>query len=182
VGAYQEMGWGTWPSLLGGMTATLLLFVLYLTRAWKRIGGGKRPPRLLLRAAAVLVVGYAGYGLLYLSAANAKTPEVREYFTSLHPMLRLGASTFLLFDREAVITDTRRTTEDYLRMGLPVNETSLHFRIDDRWVHALDLRTLGRPEWKNRLTAGYFAFMGFRTLRHTGTADHLHISLPPAED
>jgi len=179
VWAYQGMGWGTWPSLMAGVTATLLIFLIYVSRLWKRVSGRKRTPKLLLRAVTALVVGYAGYGLLYLSAANAKTPEIREYFTSLHPIMRLGASTFLLFDRDAVITDTQRTTEDYVRMGLPVNETSLHFKVDGRWVHALDLRTLGRPEWRNRLTAGYFAFMGFRTLRHTGTADHLHISLPP---
>ena len=100
------------------------------------------------------------------------------YPESLHPMLRLAASTFLLFDRQAVITDTQRTVGDYLAMGLPVNESSLHFKLEDRWVHALDLRTVGRSEWRNRVTAGYFRLMGFRTLRHVGTADHLHVSLP----
>ena len=77
-----------------------------------------------------------------------------------------------------MVTDLGRTAEDYLKMGLPVNETSLHFKLDDRFVHALDLRTVGRTEWRNRLTAGYFRLMGFRTLRHVGTADHLHVSLP----
>jgi len=178
IWAYRDLGWGTWLSLSAGVVATLLLFLMYASWVWKRVTGKGNVPKLLARGLTVLVVGYTGYGLLYLSSANAKTPEVKEYFTSLHPMLRLGASTFLLFDREAVVTDTKRTSEDYLKMGLPVNETSLHFKLSDRFVHALDLRTQGRPEWKNFVTARYFALMGFRTLRHVGTADHLHISLP----
>lgn len=178
VWAYQDLQWGTWTSLGAGVFATFLLFLIYASWVWKRLTGKRKVPRLIARGLMVLVVGYTGYGLLYLSAANAKTPEVKEYFTSLHPMLRLAASTFLLFDREAVVTDTRRTAADYLKMGLPVNETSLHFRLGDRFVHALDFRTQGRPEWKNAFTARYFALMGFRTLRHVGTADHLHISLP----
>jgi hypothetical protein len=92
--------------------------------------------------------------------------------------MRMGASTYLLFDRDAVVTDLERTAEDYLRMGLPVNETSLHFKLEDRYVHAMDLRTIGRSAWRNRLTEMYFQFMGFRSLHHVGTADHLHVSLP----
>lgn len=131
--------------------------------------GKRKVPRLARRLLFAVVGGYAVYGLLYLSAANAKTPELREYYTSLHPLMRIGASTFLLFDREAVVTDLGRTAEDYRKMGLPVNETSLHFRLEDRFVHALDLRTTGRTELRNDLTAGYFRVMGFRTLRHVGT-------------
>lgn len=182
VWAYQEPQWGTWLSLSAGVFATLLLFLMYASWVWKRVTGKRNVPKLLARGLVVVVVGYTGYGLLYLSSANAKTPEIKEYFTSLHPMLRLGASTFLLFDRAAVVTDTQRTAEDYLKMGLPVNETSLHFRLEDRFVHALDLRTQGRAEWKNTITERYFALMGFRTLRHVGTADHLHISLPIPAD
>lgn len=74
------------------------------------------------------------------SSANAKTPELRDY------------------------------------------ETSLHFKLEDKYVHAMDLRTVGRPEWKNRITDGYFRLMGFRTLRHVGTADHVHVSLPLREN
>lgn len=87
----------------------------------------------------------------------------------------------MLADREAVLTGVGRTVEDYLKMGLPVNESSLHFKLADRYVHALDLRTTGRPEWRNRLTYGYFRAMGFRTLRHMGTGDHIHVSLPLAD-
>jgi hypothetical protein len=178
VYAYQDLGWGTWSSLASGVLATALLFLIYASWLWKKMTGKRRVPRLARRLLFAVVGGYSVYGLLYQSAANAKTPELREYYTSLHPLMRIGASTFLLFDREAVVTDLGRTAEDYLKMGLPVNETSLHFKLEDRFVHALDLRTIGRTERRNMLTARYFEFMGFRTLRHMGTADHLHVSLP----
>lgn len=180
VYAYSELGWGTWVSTGAGVLAALLVLLAYLTWAWRRLTGRKLP-RLLARG--VLSVGIVGtaYGLLYLSASNAKSPGLRQEFRSLHPLLRLGASTLMLADREAVLTGMGRTVEDYLKMGLPVNESSLHFKLADRYVHALDLRTVGRPEWKNHLTYGYFRVMGFRTLRHVGTADHIHVSLPLAD-
>ena len=180
VYAYQDLGWGTWSSLASGIFATALLFLIYASILWKRMIGKGSVPRLARHLLFAVVGGYSVYGLLYLSAANAKTPELRAYYTSLHPLMRIGASTFLLFDREAVVTDLGRTAEDYLKMGLPVNETSRHFTLQDRFVHALDLRTVGRTERRNRLTAGYFRIMGFHTLRHVGTADHLHVSLPMA--
>ena len=181
VYSYQEMSLHTWTALGAGVAATLLLFLIYASWLWKRMTGKRKVPRLAGKVLMMLVGGYAAYALLFLSAANVKTPELRDYYTSLHPLLRLGSSTFLLFDREAVITDMQRTPEDYLKMGLPVHETSLHFKLEDRYVHAMDLRTIGRPEWRNRVTDGYFRLMGFRTLRHVGTADHLHISLPLQE-
>jgi hypothetical protein len=61
---------------------------------------------------------------------------------------------------------------------LPVFEASLHFRQRDGYVHAMDLRTIGRGAVRNWTTAVYFRVLGFRTLRHVGTADHLHVSLP----
>ena len=161
VYAYQDLGWGTWSSLATGIVATVLIFLVYASLLWKRMTGTHRVPRLARRLLIAGVGGYAVYGLLYLSAANAKTPEVSGYYTSLHPIMRIGASTFLLFDREAVVTDLGRSAEDYLKMGLPVNETSLHFKLEDRFVHALDLRTVGRTERRNWVTSGYFRVMGW---------------------
>ncbi|MFV1981287.1 MAG: hypothetical protein ACC655_09060, partial [Rhodothermia bacterium] len=135
------------------------------------------------RGLAILVAIYVGYTAMYISAANVKTDDVRATYTSLHPLLRLGVSTFMLADQEVVMTDAQRQPEDYARMGLPVNEGSLHFRQDGSgYVHAVDLRTNGRGEWKNFLMTLYFKIAGFRTLRHTGTADHLHVSLPVDSD
>ena len=57
-------------------------------------------------------------------------------------------------------------------------EASLHFKLEDRYVHAMDFRTKGRSPGRNRLTVAYFRIMGFRSLRHVAAADHLHVSLP----
>jgi hypothetical protein len=125
-----------------------------------------------------LVVLYLAHALLFLSSVNAKSEEVRAYYTSLHPLLRLSVSTLVILDGSVVITDTAREPRDYERMGLPVYESSLHFRQRDGYVHAMDLRTIGRGELRNWATKTYFRLLGFRVLRHVGTADHLHVSLP----
>ncbi|RMH19109.1 MAG: hypothetical protein D6701_05360 [Gemmatimonadetes bacterium] len=177
VWAYRDLGWPTWGAVAGGLLAAGLVVLAYAALGWRRFTG-RRLPRLLGRATLLATSAYGVFALLYLSAAQAKSAPVRAEYTALHPLLRLATSTWLMVDRDAVVTDMARTAEDYLRMGLPVNEASLHFRLEDRWVHALDLRTAGRPEWRNRLVGLYFRAMGFRTLRHVGTADHLHVSLP----
>jgi hypothetical protein len=48
---------------------------------------------------------------------------------------------------------------------------------EDGYVHAMDLRTEGRTELRNRGIQLGFWLLGFSTLRHVGTADHLHVSL-----
>src|SRR5207237_9745321 len=106
-----------------------------------------------------------------------KSSDVRGYYTTVHPILRVALSTVILFDPDLVITDTRRTAADYPRMGLPVNDRTYHYQQADGWVHAVDLRTHGRGAIKNRLVQLYFWSMGFSTLRHVGTADHLHVQL-----
>ncbi len=126
-----------------------------------------------------MVAGFAAYTLLYISVDNVKSGDIRSTYQSLHPLLRLSGGTLFMLDASSVVTDTGRTAEDYARMGLPVNESSLHFEQADGYVHALDLRTVGRAEWRNWTTQTWFKLLGFRTLRHSGTADHLHISLPP---
>ena len=119
---------------------------------------------------------------LFLSTVNAKTDDVREYYRTVHPLLRVALSTAIFASRDMVVTDTRREPADYERMGLPTLDNSLHFVQKTGYVHAVDLRTVGRAEWKNLLMVGYFRVLGFRTLRHVGTADHLHVSLAPPGD
>ncbi len=176
--AYQSLGWGTWSSIGLGVFGTVLVLSAYVVWLWKRITGEGRIRQFLPRALIAVVAGYSMFGLLYLSAGDPRDPELRDYYASLHPLMRLGASTYFLFDRNGVVTDLERTAEDYLRMGLPMDETSLHFNLGDRYVHAMDLRTLGRSARRNRLTATYFRFMGFRSLHQVASADHLHVSLP----
>jgi hypothetical protein len=180
--AYARFELGSWAVLLAssaGVVVLLFTYVLLLRlRFQRKIGVPKAMRRLLVAS----VAGFVGFTLFYLSGANAKTLEIREAYTELNPLLRLATGTVLLVDREAVVTDVDRTPADYLAWGLSVNEASLHFEQDDGFVHAVDVRTLGRAEWKNRALEVYYRGMGFRTLRHVGTADHLHVSMPGRTD
>ncbi|MXX34360.1 MAG: hypothetical protein F4Z50_06325 [Gemmatimonadetes bacterium] len=177
VFAYQQWGLGAWPSLAVSAAATALLLALYAWVASRRLRAGKGLKSLLTRGAAAIGIAYVAYSLLFVGGANVKSEEVRAEYASLHPLLRVAASTLILADPESVITDAGRTPDFYRRMGLSPNESSLHFEQDDGFVHALDLRTIGRPEWRNRAVELAFWALGFHSLRHKGTADHLHVSL-----
>jgi hypothetical protein len=89
----------------------------------------------------------------------------------------VASSALILLDPASVVTDAGRTPQDYRRMGLSPMEASLHFVQRDGYVHALDLRTSGRSELRNRGIQLVFWILGFQTLRHVGTGDHLHVSL-----
>ncbi len=178
VFGYRSLEWGTWPSVALGVTATVLAVGLVAARALKKLTGKARVRVAITRVALPIVVAYALYGLIYLSASNAKTERIRDYYRELHPIFRLTLATATLGDPDLVVTDLGRTPADYLAMGLPTREISLHYQQPDGYVHAADLRTIGRPVWRTALLMLYFETMGFRTLRHVGTADHLHVSLP----
>ena len=109
---------------------------------------------------------------------NVKAQRIRDEYTALHPLLRIAVSSVVLADTDLVITDMARTHGDYNQMGLQTMRRSMHYRQKDSYVHAVDLRTMGQAEWRNHFMIWYFQLMGFRTLRHVGTADHLHVSLP----
>ena len=177
VFAYHAWGLGAWPALALSAAGTMLLLALYGWVISRRIGAGKGLRKLLTRAAAALAAAYVVWSLVFIAGANVKSDEVRAEYVALHPLLRVAASAIILADPGAVITDAGRTPDFYRRMGLSANETSLHFRQDDGFVHALDLRTIGRAEWRNRAVELGFRVLGFHTLRHVGTAEHLHVSL-----
>ncbi len=168
----------TWVALAGGVAATALVLTLYSAVLSKKLTGKARVRVLAKRVALPLVLAYCGYTLLYLSSVNAKSPDVRDYYRSLHPMLRIAVSTVILVDSDIVITDLQRTPEDYAAMGLPARIESMHYEQSDGYVHAMDLRTKGREDWRNAAVELYFRAAGFETLRHVGTADHLHVALP----
>jgi hypothetical protein len=167
----------TWLAFLVAAVLTVGVVTLYASWLSQRLTGRRRVLALAKWVAVPLVVFYCGYSLLYLSRLNAKEDSVREYYTAVHPLLRLALSTWVLVDPDIVITDTRRAREDYSRMKLPVNEASLHYRQADGWVHAVDLRTARRGWLRSRFVQAYFWAMGFDTERHVGTADHLHVEL-----
>lgn len=166
-----------WAALLVAALLTAGLVTAYAAWISHQLTGRARALWLGKWVALPLVVFYCGYSLLYVARVNAKAEPVRAYYTSLHPLLRLALSTLILADGDVVITDTGRRPEDYGRMGLPANRRTRHYRQDDGWVHAVDLRTVGRGAVKNRGMQAYFWMMGFETRRHVGTADHLHVEL-----
>ncbi|MBT8220520.1 MAG: hypothetical protein KJP00_11880 [Bacteroidia bacterium] len=170
----------TWMALIGGIGGTILILVLYFSFFYGRITGkignlGSFKRRSYL--AAILVAGYCIHGLLFFSSSNAKSADVRAGFNKVHPILRLGASTLVHLDRDLLITDTDRVPEDYRKMGLPTKRHSLHYQQSNGFVHAIDIRTKGHSETRNFFLKTYFQMMGFNTLRHVGTDDHLHVSL-----
>ncbi|MFK7968944.1 MAG: hypothetical protein AB8F95_01185 [Bacteroidia bacterium] len=185
VWAYHSWDWPTWAALLGGAVAAFIVLWVYLIIVYVAVFGIKKLSEGSMKAktaiAAIALALYCTFTLVNISSQNAKTGEVRKEFRSLHPIMRMGVGTFVLFDRSMLITDMSRTHGDYNRMGLKVNPRTLHYKQSTGYVHAMDLRTIGRPEWRNWLTNGYFRLMGFRTLRHVGTADHLHVSLAPRD-
>jgi len=173
---YLDREMGGWLSVAVAGAAAALGLTIVLAIIGRRFGlkTGMR----LFKLTGTLLVVYCVYLLVYVSAANVKTDDVRATYVRLHPVLRVAVSTFVVMDGDAVITDARRVPEDYARMGLSAPEQSLHFGQSDGFVHALDFRTRGRLPVTNTMTDWYFRLMGFSTLRHTGTADHLHVSLP----
>lgn len=173
-------GWLPWPSILGGIFCSALFIFVYLVyvQAWLRGAlGDLRSMRRTYWVALVLVVVYCLPALFYLSASNAKRPEVAEEFTSLHPILRLGISTLTFLDKHLILTDASRLPEDYHKMGLPTKSHSLHYTQSTGYAHAVDIRTKGHSELRNGMIKLYFNLMGFNTLRHVGTDDHLHVSI-----
>jgi len=177
---YQHAGWPTWAALAGAAAVAAALVTGYAALLSRKLTGRARLRFVATWIATPLVLAYCAHALLFLARVNAKTEAVRTYYRALHPALRLAVSTFVILDDALVVTDIHRTGADYERMGLPVNESSLHYRQPDGWVHAMDLRTIGRGRVRNWVTAACFRLLGFRTLRHVGTADHLHVSLPLA--
>jgi hypothetical protein len=175
--AYRTWGLGPWGSLFVAAIATGFLLGVYARATARRLGAAPATGEVFVRAAMAVAAAYVAYALVFVASANVTSDEVRAEYRSLHPLLRVAASSLVLLDADAVITDAGRTREDYVRMGLPAAEASLHFEQANGFVHALDIRTRGRAELRNLTVRIGFRALGFSTLRHGGTGDHLHVSL-----
>ena len=178
---HLEQGFFPSISILISAGITALLLVIYFSVIYGKFTKKRAQIKYLRRRFAVIfmLVGFfVLYGIVNLSSSNAKSTQVQKEFTELHPILRLSCSTIFLLDRKAIMTDASRVPEDYKKMGLSKKSSSLHYKQKDGYVHAVDLRTNGRWEIRNKALEYYFRIMGFKTLRHVGTADHLHVGLP----
>jgi len=164
-------------ALLGGIFLATILVTIYLLFFYGSLTGEVGSIRRKLVLALFLVIGYGIHGLFFFSKSNSKSAAVQKEFTQLHPILRMSISTLIHLDQSLIITDANRQPEDYRKFGLPSKKHSLHYHQSSGYVHAVDIRTKGRGTIRNFLIRSYFKLMGFNTLRHGGTADHLHISI-----
>ena len=178
---HQSYGVGLWMALATSVLVCGFLLVIYtrlVSRRFLRRRQRRARWRQQIVVASCLLAGYCAYAALSVSGVNVKSAEIRGELRTLHPFLRVAAGTVLFADHELLLPDLARETEDYAKMGLPTRVTSLHYRQDDGYVHAMDVRTKHRSKVRNGLVEAYFRALGFRTLRHIGTADHLHVALP----
>lgn len=178
--ASASWGWHAWVAVgFGALLAALALSAL----TWWTLRKLSLEPSFRTVATRVglpLVTVFCCFSLLYLSGSNAKSSAIREAYPHLHPVLRLAVGTVRLLDAGIVVTDIERGPTSYAAMRLPRPTRSFHYRQKDGTVHAIDLRTEGRSALRNRLVQLYFELLGFETVRHFGTADHLHVRLPEA--
>ncbi len=174
--AYQENTDDGWQALVIGILAALLLVCAYIAVFMWTFGLRRRLFMPLMNACLTVMLCYSGYALFHLAVSNAKTEEIRSYYTSLHPFLRVAVKNLTIIDDDLVLTDVQRTRADYRAMGLPPREYSLHFRQPSGFVHAVDIRTAGRPKVTNLLVELYFIMMGFQTI-----CRDLHVALPLIE-
>lgn len=175
---YDGAGWPSWLALLGSGAAMILVLAVYGGVMTRRLTGRARVGWIARWVALPLVLGFVVRGLLVLDRSHAQSESIRAEYRDTHPLLRVALATLDLADDKLVVTDMSRTAADYGRMGLPVIANTMHGVQRDGWVHAVDIHTRGRGFFVNFFVATYFRAMGFRVLRHVGTADHLHVELP----
>ena len=170
--------WNGWVALVAGSVVTILFLWFLFVIIFRRAKHKKIVYKIGIGSLSMMVFGFCMYGLMYLSGVNAKTENVRQVYRSLHPVLRVAVATTTLADKDLIITDIKRSPEDYRAMGLNPRQTSLHYPQKTGFVHAIDLRTIGHSEFRNKLLEISLKTMGFQTIRHVGTADHLYVALP----
>ncbi|MEL6124292.1 MAG: hypothetical protein AAFR14_11275, partial [Bacteroidota bacterium] len=167
-------------SIIGGMLISGVVLLLYITLIYERLTdrlGGVRAFKNRSFFVLIILLGFCAHGLFFISSANLKDPSLSQEIRDMHPILRLSISTIILLDKDLIVTDASRVAHDYKQMNLPTPKSSLHYKQKDGYAYAVDLRTTGRSELRNILLRGYFRIIGLRTIRHVGTADHLHVSL-----
>ncbi|MEE9373946.1 MAG: hypothetical protein V3V00_12920 [Saprospiraceae bacterium] len=177
---HDQFHMSPFTSILAGIGVTVILLFLYFTIFYTHFSGHlgtARGLKVRILAALLITISYATHGIFYISTGNLKNENVKSEINKVHPILRLSVSTIVILDSDFIITDGKRVPEDYRKMGLKAKAHSLHYKQKDGYSHALDLRTKGRSKVRNMLLRNYFRMMGFSTLRHVGTADHLHVSL-----
>ena len=161
--------------LIAGVVLVLTLLIgcrfAYRFYTLKRMG-------LALVLVPLLTLLIGGAAISRFPERNFKSRQIAAEWPRLHPTLRLALWIVALEDRDMVLTDIARRPEGYGGMGLKVPAASQHYTDADGYARAVDLRVSNVGDLRNWGRQGLFLLMGLKTLRHTGTADHLHIALP----
>ena len=178
---YLTFSMPPWIALVVGAGMMFVVFFVYCMVLLSRTKRGLEYSRGAAVGTAIMVCVYCVYTGMFVSGINVKHPEIKSTYRVLHPLLRVALGTFIIVDEGVVVTSSSRKRGTYSKMGLAPLENSYHYVQKDGYVHAVDLRTVGRSWFSNSLMHSYFWLMGFRTLRHVGTADHLHVSLAVAD-
>ena len=170
----------SWLAVVSGLLTAGVVLVLTLLIGCRFAYRFYTPKRMGLALVVVplltLLLGYAG--ISRFPERNFKNQQIAGEWTRLHPTLRLALWVVAIEDRKMVLTDIARQPEGYVGMGLKVPAESQHYIDADGYARAVDLRVTNVGDLRNWGRQGLFLLMGLRTLRHTGTADHLHIALP----
>ena len=167
-----------WLALVLGSAMMFTVLVIYALLILSRHKSGFAHSNKAALVLGLAVLCFAGYSTFFVSSENVKHPEIKSTYSKLHPLLRVAVGTFVFIDDDLVVTDSLRERTDYKKWRLSPRTHSHHYEQKDGYVHAVDIRTIGRSEFVNRSAQLFFYLMGFDTLRHVGTGDHLHISLP----
>ena len=164
-----------WLAVVAGLVAgggllALVCIVGFRFRSLRKMG-------LAVCIAPLLFLGLGYYGTTHYPSHNFKTRDTAAEWTTLHPTLRLALWLVALEDQRMVLTDIVRQPAEYAEMGLPGRGGSPHYLHGDGYAHAVDLRVSNVGETRNWARQGLFLLMGLDAIRHTGTADHLHLAL-----
>lgn len=157
--------------LTGGLVLAVFLVTVFTCRSLKRTG-------LLLLAVPLMVAGVGLAGIARFPERHFKDGQVAAEWGQLHPTLRLALWVVALEDWDMVLTDIARTPERYVGMGIEPPGESRHYVDEDGYARAVDLRVADAGPLRNWIRQGVLLMMGLETLRHEGTADHLHMALP----
>jgi hypothetical protein len=166
-----------WLALAAGLvTAGLVLFVTVAVACRLR---SPRRAMVLVTALPILLLTAGCLSVTHFPRSGFKSDELRGEWNRLHPTLRVALWIARLGVGELVLTDVSRMPADYGSMGLPQPKSSRHFFSPwDGYAHAVDLRTRDAGDLRNWARHGVFLALGLRAVRHDGTADHFHVSLP----
>ncbi|MBD0399970.1 hypothetical protein [Flammeovirga sp. EKP202] len=182
---YHEYAASVWLGLVVGIVVLSFILLLYLSIGYLLFFRKYKVSFLAIKRITLFVflfvITYTIFSLFSFTGKNAKSDQIKQEYTQLHPYLKISLRTLLFFDKDVLITSLSREPEDYKKMGLPSKSSSLHFKQNTGYVHAMDLRTKGRPFWMIWFSQIYFNTLGFNIIRHHGTGDHLHVSLSTYE-